>query len=828
MQDAMRDASVDRLAKIISDTRSSGGGVGKNNNAQSRKPSFRIHIGIEEGWFSLIMLATVVYSTIWCVQAVGWVDHLNILTLTTLLGLIAGVIASKQQRIPRLPVHLIAIFLALMIAFWQTAGAYYGGDIAMLAHGMHQWFVTVIAGGTGEDDSIFLFFITALGFLLAYSSAWLVYRTRSPWLMVIANAVVLLINLSNVDTGYIVFLVVFLMASLLLLLRFNLFESTRRWRRQGLRYADDLGWDVMQAGALISIAILVFSWFLPWGYINDTASQVWNANANPWVQLEDTWNRVISLSGGNIPNNHGNFRDTLVLGGNPNLNKDIVFTVQSNDSTQYLESLSYDTYDGRGWSNSSTFGLPLQSNAVVASESQVVHTVDQRITVVNPPGEQYPYILGASQIGTVNLDSTVLGTKNSDSMVALLARNGKLTAGEHYTVTSFVSSADLQTLRSIPMPADSPHISDNFEGSLPLTYYDPSILAAYLQLPKDLDPRIAILARVITANAPTMLDKVQALETYLRTNFTYDVNVNLPPGQEGVLWFLFSGNHRGFCNYFSTTMAVMARTLGIPSRVVAGYTNGQLDPAHHDHIIYGTDAHSWTQIYFAGYGWINFEPSASFSPFERPNPGQYQQGTTGLIPVGGITPNPGRNLKLIRNEAADSGGPTSANTSVQFAAQLRQQASIAFGAVVLLILVSLLLFNIWWRRLFRNYRLSTQIFGRICILANWAGIPLKYSQTPNEFVKTLAIAAPGETAALEHFGDIYTRELWANPDSADHPRNSGEINELSRLWQRLQPRFFFYMLKHPYVLAVLPRRAWKSVRQLWVKRRARRALEQDL
>ena len=64
MQDAMRDAGVDRLAKIISDTRSSGGGLGKNNNAQSRKPSFRIHIGIEEEWFSLIMLATVVYSTI--------------------------------------------------------------------------------------------------------------------------------------------------------------------------------------------------------------------------------------------------------------------------------------------------------------------------------------------------------------------------------------------------------------------------------------------------------------------------------------------------------------------------------------------------------------------------------------------------------------------------------------------------------------------------------------------------------------------------------------------------------------------------------------------
>jgi transglutaminase-like putative cysteine protease len=828
MQDAMRDAGVDRLTKIISDTRSQGGGVGRNNNAQSRKPSFRIHIGIEEGWFSLVMLAIVVYSTIWSVQAVAWVDHLNILTLTTLLGLIAGVIASKQQRIPRLVVHLIAVALALSIAFWQTAGATYAGNTAMLAHGMHQWFVTVIAGGTGEDDSIFLFFITALGFLLAYSSAWLVYRTRTPWLMVVANAVVLLINLSNVDTGYIVFLVVFLMASLLLLLRFNLFESTRHWRRHGLRYSDDLSWDVMQAGALISIAILVFSWFLPWGYINDTASQVWNANANPWVQLEDTWNRVISFSGGNIPTNHGNFRDTLVLGGNPNLNKEIVFTVQSNDSTQYLESLSYDTYDGRGWTNSPTFGLPFQSNAIVPSESQFVHTVTQQITVVNPPGEQYPYILGASQIGSVNLDSTVLGTKNSDSLIALLARNGKLTPGERYTVTSYVSSADQKALRTIPMPVDSPHFSSNFDGQYPLTYYNPSILASYLQLPKDLDPNIATLAQRLTANAPTMYDKVLALESYLRSKFTYDVNIHLPPGQEGVSWFLFRSNHKGFCNYFSTTMAVMARTLGIPARVAVGYTNGQLDPAHHNHVINGSDAHSWTQIYFAGYGWVNFEPSAGFSTFERPNPGQYQQGSIGIVPVGGITPNNGRNHKLIRNEVADSGGPTSTNTSVQFAAQLRQQASIAFGAVVLLILVSLLLFNIWWRRLFSHYRLSAQIFGRISILANWAGIHVQYSQTPKEFVKTLAMAAPGEITTLERFGDIYTRELWANPDSTDHPRNSGEINELPRLWQRLQPRLFFYMLKHPHVLSFLPRRAWQFLSQLWIRRRARRTLEQDL
>ncbi len=78
MQETMRDAAVERLSKLISDSRT--GGEGKDKNAQPRKPIIRLHIHLEEGWFSLILLAIVVYSTIWCVQAVGWVDHLNILT----------------------------------------------------------------------------------------------------------------------------------------------------------------------------------------------------------------------------------------------------------------------------------------------------------------------------------------------------------------------------------------------------------------------------------------------------------------------------------------------------------------------------------------------------------------------------------------------------------------------------------------------------------------------------------------------------------------------------------------------------------------------------
>src|SRR5260221_5046640 len=442
--------------------------------------------------------------------------------------------------------------------------------------------------------------------------------------MILANAVVLLINLNFIDAGYIVFLVVFLVAALLLLLRFNLYESSVRWKRLGLRCSDDLGWEFMQAGALISIGILILAWLLPWGYTNDAAEQIWSADNNPWVQLQNVWDRIISVSGGTNIASHGNFTDTLVLGGKPNLNGALVFTVMTDDSGgQYLKAISFDTYDHRrDWSYGSTDGTSLNANTVKYDGSTLLRPVQQHITVVNPPGEQHPYLLGASQIASTNQPVVVLTSKASGATIAWVRKLGKLAAGNSYTVISYVSAAPIKTLQTVPMPADAPSFTyDPAHPDLlpPVTWYDPNILNAdLLQLPKNLSPRIKQLAESITAGYSTMYDKAEALESYLRNNYKYNVNVSLPPSQEAVSWFLFNGSNQGFCNYFATAMAIMARAVGIPARVVVGYTSGTYDVKQHAWLIHGFDAHLWTQVYFAGYGWVNFEPSAHFSAFTRP------------------------------------------------------------------------------------------------------------------------------------------------------------------------------------------------------------------
>jgi hypothetical protein len=320
-----------------------------------------------------------------------------------------------------------------------------------------------------------------------------------------------------------------------------------------------------------------------------------------------------------------------------------------------------------------------------------------------------------------------------------------------------------------------------------------------------------------------MYDKASALEDYLRS-FTYDVNVSLPSGAEGTSWLLFDSGHKAFCNYFATAMAVMARELGMPARVVAGYTHGTLDPKTKEMVVRGTDAHLWTQIYFAGYGWINFEPSPSFSTFSRPLTSS--NGNITVTP--GTSTGSGKNGKNGRLGLPNETGNTSTGitgNSGQGQSQIRQDVGIALLALLVIILVGLLYFSFWWRRLFRGLSLSSQVFGRLCLLANWAGISIQRSQTPYEYVHALVEATPDQALTLERLGDIYVRDRWADPASEEHPRRNGEIREMSSMWQALQPRLFIYVLRHPHFLKRVPDSIGGFVRQRLRRRRSRKMLD---
>jgi len=140
------------------------------------------------------------------------------------------------------------------------------------------------------------------------------------------------------------------------------------------------------------------------------------------------------------------------------------------------------------------------------------------------------------------------------------------------------------------------------------TDYPMEIRETYLQLPAGMDKRIATLARTASGNAANPYDQSLAIENYLRTKYTYTLNLTAKPGGDPLAHFLFESK-AGHCEYFATAMAVMLRTLGIPSREVNGFLPGEYNDVGGDYIVRASDAHSWVEAYFPGTGWLTFDPT---------------------------------------------------------------------------------------------------------------------------------------------------------------------------------------------------------------------------
>ena len=141
--------------------------------------------------------------------------------------------------------------------------------------------------------------------------------------------------------------------------------------------------------------------------------------------------------------------------------------------------------------------------------------------------------------------------------------------------------------------------------------YSSAVLRDYLQLPP-LDPRVPALAREITSHAFDPYQQASAIEGYLHSHFNYTLQLpsSIPP--DPVANFLFV-RKEGHCEYFASAMAVMLRSIGIPSRVVNGFSGGEFNDLTSQYVIRASEAHSWVEAYIPGEGWVEFDPTPSGS-----------------------------------------------------------------------------------------------------------------------------------------------------------------------------------------------------------------------
>lgn len=286
----------------------------------------------------------------------------------------------------------------------------------------------------------------------------------------------------------------------------------------------------------------------------------------------------------------------------------------------YWRSLTYNRYTGRGWITDKTetinyvageqvhkLGLPAHQLVKLRVQEVeefggLVHfagtliSIDQDFQVAwrsLPPIDSDTTSEVATAIPVDDPDGKLLDNSSFDVFGAIAEANT-------YLVDSLVPTVSMAQLRS----------SGND--------YPTWILDRYLALPNDIPSRVLGLARDLTATQPTQYDRALAIETHLRS-YAYTLDISTPPpGKDVVDYFLFDLK-RGYCDYYATSMVVLARAAGIPARLVVGYATGSYDDQNRRYVVTAADAHSWPEISFPGYGWIEFEPTAGRPPLERPN-----------------------------------------------------------------------------------------------------------------------------------------------------------------------------------------------------------------
>jgi len=177
---------------------------------------------------------------------------------------------------------------------------------------------------------------------------------------------------------------------------------------------------------------------------------------------------------------------------------------------------------------------------------------------------------------------------------------------------------DLSGLKYFPLQR-SFFATSTFSGPYSVSYrvyeYDENLLAgasldvdpAYLQLPPEVTERTKQLAVEITRGIENPYEKAKAIESYLRTNYDYDKNyTRAPAGWDPIDWFLFE-ERRGHCVNFNSAFVVLARSVGIPARVVFGYA---VDPTAEYQAVYADDSHVNAEVKFERLGWVPFNATA--------------------------------------------------------------------------------------------------------------------------------------------------------------------------------------------------------------------------
>ena len=738
---------------------------------------------LKEGWVTVVLLLLMLLFVAWSIQAARWTKGLAVLQAAVLVGGVIGIVVAKS-RVPGRMAHLLAVLAGVTWALYLTStvlgdGAGLTGSAAVveLEQTLRVWLMALISGTTISGTYIFLLLMTLLMWIVAYVASWAVFRWQKVWWGIIVCSLALMINLTYAKANLTVYLVAFLLLSLLLVVRTNVAAHEQEWQMAHVGYSPELVGSFLRAGLAISVVAILLAWVAPDVLASRPLQEFWDKAGEPWRQLQDESARIFhDLNYQNEPELISLSR-SMSFSGPVNLTDTPVMDVRASDG-RYWRHTVYHAYTGSGWRNTDTEVILLDENSAALTlpdagrRREVTQTVTLRQSLT--PGDTLTAVSQPLRAG-IPLRVVVSSVSSAEdrgeapggSMVtttpgdpSLLYPRDRLEAGEAYSVVSAISDVDDESLRQAT------------------DVYPSWVVPRYLQVPEDLPDRVLRLADELTAGQETAYDKAIAVRDYLRT-FPYSEQIEGPAaGQDGVDYFLFEAR-QGYCAYYASSMVVMLRAVGVPARYVEGYSQARkIEGIYH---IREWDGHSWPEVFFPGYGWIEFEPTSSEginvrSRAERDAAAGVNDGERG-------PDRRGRDEMIDTTIDPDALDASSAAVDGSLWQRLKSWLLLALGLGVLSF--ALIAHRVARRRQVDGLSMAERVYAD---LVDWVrrllGIAPLSHQTPHEYAKAVGWAVPRGERAIERIAELYVQERFGGKEIPDEEVEGAWHEAWPNLWRR--------------------------------------------
>ncbi len=664
-------------------------------------------------------------------------------------------------------IHLIALPVGAAASLGQIfsvlPGHYPWDRYDVLHEHMAGWFHAAFYGGSSSDELPFIVLVVPSVWLAAYLSAWAVFRWRNAWLALVPAGVVLLTNIAFLPGQSNLTLVIFLVGGTVLVTRLHVVGRAKAWRDDGTPYPPLISLSVLHASLWAAAALVVLALLMPKAHESSALASVW---ARATAPLSD---RVASLgrlfygvsNKGNL-HVHGFGSDMPFLGSIELSNAHVLDAQTGKELADpaFLRAQAYYYYSASGWSAGDAQAMVMQNDESIGA-AQAAEREQQALTIISG-GETGSTLFTLGQ--PLRADRTArygyqLGSWPQD--VTGVKSTKTLGAGATYRTVGSTSIATEDNLRA----AGSDY---------------PAWVNPYLQLPPDFSPRVRAFALGIAASQPTAYDRAVAFERYLRTNYPYDLKLpSVPYGRDPIEYFLFDSK-RGYFDYHASAMVVLLRAVGVPARLAVGYAleSGQYDPQTGSYHVTEASAYAWPEVYFPGYGWVDFNPTPDLPSIVRP-------GGVGAaaIPNGGDEAAQSPDLSGLPNNLAQQGETSPAALTSASSTGRTQWVVFGIAAAMAVLFTSLVSgAGYVWLRGLSALDEPARLWEQTVRLASWARLAPSPNQTPREYAGSLRERLDG-LDDVDVLAGAYVRHQFGH-----HAIARAERDRLDLAWRSVRGR----------------------------------------